>query len=512
MGRNALLSIAALLSIVATSWSQTVPNGFVYEQVIAAPFTGEPVAFAFLPDRRIVFVERNGGVRIRIPGSLASTLIHTIPAVSSGSERGLLGVAVDPDWPTRPYLYFYLTQTDSTSHLTMFQASGTLSDSTSTAMTLSNEFLLLEIPDLTDSHNGGGLEFGPDGMLYLSLGEDLARCPSQDKTSLLGKLVRLDVSEMPGVGPGPPPEGDLAPDDNPFADAIDESERLVWAWGLRNPFGFTVDPATGDTYIGDVGSTLVEELDLIPSSSGGGQNFGWPVREGFGLAPFGDTCGEENSFTDPIYAYPHGKFPSAIIGGPLYRFVAGESRAFPASYDGVYFFADWAGAWIRALVLGGSGWEVAPPVPGQPSAEYWATGIVNITQLEEGPDGALYIMRRAGTNRGLYRIARNAPTGVSPVTAGSTTLSIRAEPNPAGPGGTTIAWSLPRAGVASVRIVDVSGRAVRELVTGRMPSGPGSVRWDGLDVQGLPVAAGTYFCRLVDESGQSVSVKLAHVR
>jgi glucose/arabinose dehydrogenase len=512
MHRNALLSIAALVSVASSSWSQSVPAGFIYQQVIAAPFTGEPVAFAFLPDHRIVFVERNGGVRISAAGSIASTLIHTIPAVSAGDERGLLGVAVDPDWPTRPYLYFYLTQTDSTSRLTMFQASGTLTDSTSTNLSLANEFLLLEIPDLTESHNGGGLEFGPDGMLYLSLGEDLLRCPSQDKTSLLGKLVRLDVSLMPGVGSGPPPKADLAPADNPFAAAVDENERLIWGWGLRNPFGFTIDPATGDAFIGDVGATQFEEVDLIPSSSGGGQNFGWPVLEGFVPAPFGDSCGVTNTFTDPIFAYPHGALPSAIIGGPLYRFVPIETRAFPITYDGMYFFADWGGSWIRRLVLGQSGWELAPPASGQPTAQNWAEGIVNITQVEEGPDGALYIMRRAGTLRGLYRIARDAPTGVAPLHDDDASLSVRAEPNPAGPGGTTIAWSLPRAGMATVRIVDVSGRTVRELVAGRTPAGPGTVLWDGQDSRGEPVAAGTYFCQLVDESGRSASVKVSHLR
>ncbi len=517
----AAVSFAALsfvtLSFAPAGFAQSLPDGFALEQVVAAPFGGEPTAFAFLPDRRIVLVERNsGGVRVAAVGAPTSDPVHVIPGVSQGAERGLLGVAVDPAWPTRPYLYFYFTRTDSTSRLTMFKASGALTDSASTALTLSNEFLLLTgIPDLTESHNGGGLEFGPDGMLYLGLGEDLARCPSQDRTSLLGKLLRLDVSAMPAAGPGPPPRADLAPADNPFALAADESERLVWAWGLRNPFGFSIDPVTGDAFLGDVGATQAEEVDHIPFASGGGQNFGWPIREGLGEAPFGDSCGAANPFTDPIHAYDHDPvFPRAVIGGPLYRFPPGEDGGFPESYDGSYFFADWGGEWIRRLVPGSSGWEAASPVPGQPSSEDWAQGIVNMTQLEQGPDGALYIMRRAGTARGLYRIVRTLPTAAATATrpAVPAGLSLRADPNPAPSAGTTLTWTLPRAGRISVEIVDVGGRLVRRLHGGPAPAGPGSIRWDGRGEDGRPARAGTYFARILDASGTTAAAKIARVR
>ncbi len=511
--RHAFVLAVGLLAITRPATAQQVPIGFVYEQVVGGPFIGEPGAFAFLPDRRPVILEREtGNVRIAAVGATSSVLIHTIPNIMTGAERGLLGVVADGDWPTRPYLYFYYTRTDATSRLIMLTASGALTDSLSTSITLANPYDLLIIPDTSVNHNGGGLAFGPDGMLYLTLGEDGLRCFAQDKTSLLGKLVRLDMSLMPGGGSGPPPKADLVPVDNPFADAVNENERLLWAWGLRNPFGFSIDPVTGDTFIGDVGSTVSEEIDLLPFASGGGLNFGWPIREGFTVPTFGDTCGQSNDFTEPIFAYLHDEIlPSAVIAGPLYRFVPNESRSFPVSYEGSYFFADWARGWIRRIVPGKSAeWELAPPVNGQPTAENWAQ-IPDVVQVEEGSDGALYLVRRAGV-RGLYRIRYSPPTTVELASAGSASLSIRAEPNPSGAEGTTVTWFLPRAGAVTVRIVDVSGRTIRDLVTGNVRAGVGAARWDGMDTSGAAVAAGTYFCRIVAADGETASSKVARVR
>jgi glucose/arabinose dehydrogenase len=484
--------------------AQTLPDGFDHEMVVGGPFGGEPTGFGFLPDGRVLLVERNSGnVRLATVGSGTSTVIYTVPNVSSELERGLLGVVADPDWPTRPYVYVYFTEVGNLSVVQMLTATGDLTDPQSSSLALGSPFRLLEVTDDQPFHNGGTVVFGTDGMLLLGIGDDLTLCNSQDLTEPRGGLLRLDVSSMPGAGSGPPPLADLVPADNPFVANPDDAAKLVYAWGLRNPFRFDVDPATGDVWIGDVGRFLEEEVDVLPAVSGGGQNYGWPIREGFS-DPELETCGENNPFVDPVYAYPHTGVPAAIIGGPLYRTVAGL-EAFPASYDGSYFFYGWMEGWLRRLVPdGGGGYQVAAAVPGQPSADNWAEDLGDISQLLIGPDGALWIMIKNTDTmlRGIHRIYRTDPTG-APVSAAGGGLRVTAAPNPARAGDALrIRWASPRAGAASLRVYDVSGRLVRELEdAGRQAAG--TFEWRGDDAGGRSVPAGVYFYRL--EQGRAAA-------
>ncbi|MGH2569895.1 MAG: PQQ-dependent sugar dehydrogenase [bacterium] len=155
------------IAIAAPCAAQLLPAGFVYEAVATPPFSGSPIGFAFLPDGRIILIEKQGRVRVVPVGSLITTGILLVPNVDSvGGEEGLLGVAVDPDWPTRPYLYFCYTRTDSVTCVTMYTASGQLTNPTSTNLVLSSPFhLLTDIPNIDDEHNAGTVRFGPDGML-----------------------------------------------------------------------------------------------------------------------------------------------------------------------------------------------------------------------------------------------------------------------------------------------------------------------------------------------------------
>jgi glucose/arabinose dehydrogenase len=466
--------------------------------MIGGPFGGEPVGFNFLPDGRVILLERNSGnIRLATVGASTSSIIHTVPNVTFELERGLLGVVPDPDWPTRPYLYIYFTESTGLSVLQMLTASGDLTDPQSSSLALGSPYRILEVPDEQAFHNGGTVEFLPDGTLLLSIGEDLTTCNSQDLTELRGKLLRLDVSGMPGGGTGPPPLADLAPADNPFAADPNGAAKLVYAWGLRNPFRYDVDEQTGDIYVGDVGYITEEEIDIIPAPSGGGQNFGWPIREGFGDPGLGATCGENNTFTDPVYTYFHNGMVAAIIGGPLYHPVDGSDDSLPASYDGSYFFFDWGGMWLRRIVDGPGGWDVAPPVPGQPSAENWGEDLGAVSQIRTGPDGALWLIVKNSSkavSRGLYRIRRNAPTGV-PGTVAVDGLTVTASPNPVRTGAAVeLRWASPRTGPVSLRVYDVSGRLVREL------SAPGHARtgtleWRGDDANGRATPAGVYFYR-----------------
>ena len=278
-----------------------LPTGFLSEQRVV--YTGgDPVAFTWLPDGRIILISRTpANVLLTAVGSTAPTSILTVPNVNAaGGEQGLLGVAVDPAWPTRPYLYFAYTHTSGNSYVTMYRAAGALTNPASTAITLSQPFhLITDIPDNADNHNGGTLHFGPDGMLYLSMGDDASSCTAQALSDLTGKIVRMDVSSMPEAGPGPPTKAEITPPDNPFP-GPNANERLVWAWGLRNPFRFTIDAPTGDLFIGDVGAGTEEEIDRLPPASAGA-NFGWPQREGNTATPCCGGCGNGNTFTNPIY-------------------------------------------------------------------------------------------------------------------------------------------------------------------------------------------------------------------
>jgi glucose/arabinose dehydrogenase len=493
-------SLVAALLLAAGARAQNFPDGFNFEIVVNPPFTGGPVSFAFLPDERVLLVERNSGaVRLSAVGSGTSSVILVVPNVTwANFEQGLLGIAVDPDWPARPYLYFYYTHVDSAAYLTMYEATGALTNPSSTAITLVNPYhVFTDLPDEGGGHNAGTLSFGPDGMLYLSLGDDQSACLAQDTTTANGKILRLDVSSMPGAGTGPPPKADITPIDNPFP-GPDEWAQLVYAWGLRNPWKFNIDPVTGDLYLGDVGFNSQEEVDIVPAASPGG-NYGWPQREGFINPMCCGNCGVGNTFIDPIYSYWHDANPKAVIGGPLYRPVAGGSANLPAEYEGTYFFIEWFDGWIRRLEKVGSSWQVATPVPGQPSALNWADNITGATDMQVGLDGALYVLKSTGNPRGLYRIFPGPSTGIDAV---ATSGAIAAAPNPATPAsGTTIRFEVVHPGRVTLRILDVTGRAVRTLADGPLPAGARSVPWDGRTDAGTAAAPGTYFYRL-ERSGE----------
>jgi glucose/arabinose dehydrogenase len=446
---TALLAAVLIAPAPPACAVEVLPDGFRFDQVGYGPFTDwGPSSFAFLPDGRIVMIElRTGEVRLNAVGANSSVLVYTIPNVWFNGERGLLGVAVDPGWPTRPYLYFYFSHDSSFNYLIMLTVGGDLTDPLSTNLTPGSRYdLLTDLPDDWINHNGGTLRFGPDGMLYVSLGDDGNGCGAQDLAILTGKILRLDVSGMPGVGGGPPPKAGLTPVDNPFI-ALGVNEGLVWAWGLRNPFRFTIDEPTGDLYIGDVGTVTWEEVNIAPFAGGGGENFAWPRLEGPDSSGVPGTCGRGNVFTAPAYVYPHSG-ATAIIGGPRYHPVAGSPLSFPPSYDGSVFIMEHFQGWMRRLVNDGSGWAVADSVPGQPSASNWAEGLPNHSDLQLGPDGALYLAHlhtQTSTPQGVFRIASDAATS-APTTAGATPSAV-VVPNPAlVSAGASFRWTADDAG------------------------------------------------------------------
>ena len=464
---------------------------------------------AFLPDSRILVIEKNTArVRLVIGNAISSTdPVLLVPNVQgAGSEQGLLGIAVDPGWPARPYVYLQYTSTlDPHIRISRFTVSGDLSFTGNGALTADPASRYDVISDIVDNyvfHNGGGLRFGTDGMLYSALGEDLEACYAQLLTTLYGKILRLDVSGLPPGPGGPPPYSAITPPGNPFVAHPDIRAHLIWAYGVRNPYSFDVDPSNGDLMIADVGEVKQEELSW---ATGPGMNFGWPVREGYVPGPSVLSCAglDTTGFTRPVYAYPHDdEFGSAVISMGFYRRPPGAATGFPAEYEGDFFFTDVGPGWIRRLKRDGASWSLAPLVPGQPSLERWGHQPEGrITFGGVGSDGALYYVfyHPAGQIR---RIVHHDPlVGVGGGPRPGTLLEAP-RPVPAR-GHVRLAYTLETAGEVELAVYDAAGRHVRRLADGVEPAGRREVRWDGRDDAGREVEAGLYFARLRAQGGVS---------
>ena len=275
-----------VLVLATTGFGQTVPPPFTVDTVIGTGLAG-PMDFAFLPDGRVLIAEIDGDLKLLVQQSVAS--VGTIPAVEVDAlpERGVQSFCLDPAFATNGYLYVWYCHSGSAfMRLDRFTMQGDRTNPTSTNLSLGAQRILLDdIPDNSISHNGGTLRFGPDGWLYLSNGDDEQYCFSQDRSSLLGKLLRLDVSQIPsGGGGGAVSKGLLAPPNTPWSSSTNQNERLLLAYGLRNPFGMTIDSLTGDLYLADVGHDNVEEVDRYPHPGAAGPftglNYGCPWPEG----------------------------------------------------------------------------------------------------------------------------------------------------------------------------------------------------------------------------------------
>ena len=334
-----------------------VPGGFVDENYTTGIADGTSMAFA--PDGRIFVCQKGGAVRvISAAGALLGTSFHALTVTTSG-ERGLLGIAFDPDFSVNAYVYVYYSN-GANNYVSRLRCSGgNPSANTSDA----TESVLFTVPMGDIYHNGGALHFGPDGKLYVGVGEAHVGTDAQNLTTLGGKILRINR------------DGTI-PADNPFYGVASGDNRAIYARGLRNPFTFAIQPVTGRMFVNDVGAAEFEEInDVVP-----GGNYGWNggSTDGPGGAP---------GSTDPIYYYPHAGGPPAgtsITGGTFYNPAVVQ---FPSSYVGRYFFADHYGNWIYLLD------------PSNNSAVEFANAASNPVDLDVGPDGALYYLERGSGGR-----------------------------------------------------------------------------------------------------------------
>lgn len=497
----------ALAMPSATARAQVLPTGFSDVQVVGG--LDFPVGFEFLPDGRALVVEQ-GSARVRlVAGGAISSVdpVLTVPAVLGGSERGLLGVAVDPRWPAQPYLYVHSTSTTGRIRISRFRVSGDLAGTTGAGLTAdpaSRYDLIDDIPDNQFNHNGGTLRFGPDDLLYVSLGEDAAPCAAQDTVSLRGVILRLRVDACPD-GPGRATRALITPGDNPYATHPDSNARLVAVTGLRNPFRVQIDPVRRWLIVGDVGQTEYEELDIVrlPGATGTlggalGADFGWPWFEG--PVAFSTCSGSNAGRIGPSYSYDRTGSPggASIISGGAYQ-PPGGAADWPAEYHGDVFVSDYYEGSLRRLRVSGSQFVLAPVVDGQPSATAWGSGFRAVSDYRVGPDGSLWYVRQAvNFQGGTGSLRRIVHTGgpPPPPPAGPFTLGLSVSPQPMRTMA-TIAIAPSAATRLTVRVLDARGRVVRTLLEDADQGASALLLpWDGRDDTGAAAAAGWYVVRV----------------
>ncbi|MDQ3879753.1 MAG: PQQ-dependent sugar dehydrogenase, partial [Chloroflexota bacterium] len=322
---------------------------------------------------RLFALERSGGIRLIEGGSVAERpYLDITERVRASYEEGLLGLAFHPDFADNGRLFIHYTSLDGRSVVAELAA-----DPAEATADAGSERLVLDVPNRANNHNGGRLAFGPDGYLYLSLGDDAEPANGQDTSALNGKLLRIDVDT-----------GDpyAIPDDNPFADGGGAGE--VWAYGLRNPWRFSFDRANGDVWIGDVGAGAREEIDRAPAGEGG-LNFGWPVMEGSTCATDPDC--DPSPFAAPVADYGREAGDCVVIGGFVYR--GDEQALLVAQY-------------VAADLCTGRLWTIdAAAAAADGSADLVERGTAQGLQLSafgEDEAGELYAVDLAAG--GLYRV------------------------------------------------------------------------------------------------------------
>ena len=478
-----LLAFAALVPCAGSARTETalttvrVAGGFTRPVfVTAAP--GD-TARLFVVEQR--GADARGRIKILKHGVPLSRAFLTTDPLATGFEQGLLGLAFAPDFATTGRFYVDYTRADGTTVVERHTVSAD-PDSANPAGTV-----LLTVAQPYENHNGGWLGFGPDGYLYVALGDGGSGGDpgdrAQDLNSPLGKLLRLDVS---GAAYAIPPS-------NPFAGAVTGLDE-IWAFGLRNPWRPSFDRLTGDLVIADVGQGQLEEIDFQPRTSPGGENYGWRCYEGTNFysesatTPCGSCLAAGCPKIAPSYEYPHTLGRCSVTGGYVYR---GDSIP---DLEGAYFFADYcAGSIYSGRFVGGALVDVvgrtAELAPGA------GLSIDNITSFGEDAQGELYLCDQDGE---IYKIVRAAVTGVTPgpgAGPGSSSRRLFVEPVPFR-AELRIVVRTARPEYLRVDVFDVRGRRVRTILSGDVSPGERTLVWDGRTPSGTEAPAGIYFVRL----------------
>ncbi len=373
-----------LLLVSNATQAQNFPAGFS-QQVVASGLS-QPTVVAFAPDGRIFVAEQGGSLRIIKNGSLLVTPFIQL-SVNADGERGLIGLALDPNFSANQFVYVYYTVSSPVhNRVSRFRANGDV------VMPGSEQVLLDLEPLNATNHNGGSITFGKDGKLYVGVGENAVVSNSQTLENHLGKILRINA------------DGTI-PTDNPFPTGS-APRRRIWAYGLRNPYTVAIQPGTGRIFVNDVGQSAFEEIN---DATVAGRNFGWPGAEGASTNP---------AFVNPTFAYSHtggdggDGIGCAITGGTFFN---PSTTNYPASFVGKYFYQDFCNQWINVIDVSGTTVTRSP----------FATGLPGLpVGLATGPDGNLYYLSLSTGS--LYRIsytsANTAPTVANQIPNQSATV------------------------------------------------------------------------------------------
>lgn len=402
--------------------------GFTDEAVFAsADGIALPISIDFLPDGRMLILEKGGVIWIADPNTQTKSVYLTLTNIDDSGEKGLLDIAVapdfDPDAPGEDYIYLYYTPASPRrAFISRFTHQENAGGLTST-LDVASEFEVWRDTDgyIACCHYGGGLDFGPDENLWLTV-SDKFTAPNageggtnenhpQDLTKAGGKLIRVRPD-------GTVPDGTDGWPANPYIDPVDDDPDLpgnqdyhdyIWAYGLRNPFRASWDLETGRFFMAEVGGNVqsFSHEDLhIATLDQPGVNYGWPNHEGPGLLAYGDP----ELHSTPIYSLAHDGAGASITGGEVYR----ESQ-FPAEWNGVYFFGDYTRDTIRYLTFDDAG-NVTGDFDFKPTTEI-PGGADQIVSITVGPDGALYYALIGGRIRRITHANSNAAPTIDAINA-----------------------------------------------------------------------------------------------
>ena len=362
---------------VPAGWPQislsTVAGGFAQPVHVTHAGDGSGRIFVVEQAGRIRILDN--GVVLPVPFLDLASLVS--PRVVAGGEQGLLSVAFPPESAAKRYFYVnYTRDPDGATVVARYRVSAGDENVADPA----SEDVILTIPQPFANHNGGQLAFGPDGYLYIGMGDGGSGGDpdqvAQNPDNVLGKLLRIDV-ESGEVPYGIPPT-------NPFLGMAGYRPE-IWALGLRNPWRFSFDRGTGDLYIGDVGQGTFEEIDFQPAGDPGGRNYGWNLMEGDSCYPPGTVGCNRTGLALPVYVYAHSP-ECSVTGGHVYR-----GSAFP-SLQGVYLFGDLCSGRIWGIRKNGGAWDNA----------LLAATTLTITTFGEDESGNVYVVNYA--NGDLLRI------------------------------------------------------------------------------------------------------------
>jgi glucose/arabinose dehydrogenase len=410
-----------LLSLLAVISSSVFGQpSLVFTQLpLSGPVLDHPVDITGCGDGsgRLFVVEKRGDIRIIQNGAVLNTFFLDIrDSVETGGERGLLGIAFHPLYPDSPYVFVnYVKKGTITTRICRF----TLNSGNPNDLVETSQKILISQAGVQDNHKAGDLAFGPDGYLYIGMGDGGGGGDpgenGQNINSLLGKILRLDINV------GVPPYYAYPPD-NPFVNA--PGHDAIWMIGMRNPWRISFDRVTGDFWIGDVGQNLWEEVDFVYAGTPGGLNMGWDCKEGNHNYE-SSGCPNDTFFTYPVFEYPHSCNPPCVVGegnsmtgGFVYR-----GSNYPVLY-GYYVLADYGS---------NNAWTLKQTGFGDPPTFSWIlhpqTGISAVESFGEDDNGELYALGYGGL---VYAVSASGSLAVE-------WTSIKATPSHKG---NKIDWTL----------------------------------------------------------------------